>query len=237
MRRFWISMAITLGVAAAFASSSEAGWKGPIIRRHALFDSLALAPNGDTHFFYHIPSGNPFVTGYDLLAHLTIDKRGHRRTEKLFGTSTRVIAAVDSQNNVHFVYSSPANGVGPGLLWHGYFDGTEWTAFTIPGSLCGTGASSGDASPAGYAIAVDAQDHPVVACLGPASAGGACDYPNVTVFTFDGTNWTSEIAYSARVDPTVSCLSPGFPLSLGAASDGSIHVSFLAKLGVAGGCA
>jgi hypothetical protein len=206
LRRLFAVVALMLLLSAGPAA---AGWMHRIVSGRAIFMTLAVGPDGVTHYLY-----------YSLKSSSVIHQKFDARGKKIFSEtvpmdsaySSPSALAVDRNNHLHLILMS-ASG-----LKYGFFDGSTWTFQDVPTSNC-----------QGFpGLAVDADAHPHLSCvsLGPCPTGSY--NTSLIHLSYDGSTWSSEVAVECGWDPTVhgyiSAEGASLPFRIGA--DGSLHIGF-----------
>src|SRR5579862_5961966 len=85
------------GIQVATSSKASANWVRPFVQA-AAFESMAITPNGDTHFFIRSNSGS---------IHMTFSPLGRRSQENLTGAYALqgpTAAAADPKGHLHGIF-------------------------------------------------------------------------------------------------------------------------------------
>ena len=192
--------AATLLLILALAGTSEAGW------RHFQFNnsdfySLAVAPDGTTHYF---------LFDSPVLKHVEISSAGKVISEEMVpitGEEGIASVAIDPVGDLHLI--SYARLSGASSIVYGVRDSGGWQFQSIPNSNCGSYLS----------FALDANSYPLIPCE-PNDPISGFPIDGLNLISYDGTNWSSETITTQDLGTTAKYA------SVAGGSDGLIQVVY-----------
>jgi hypothetical protein len=206
--KYGLGTVATLLLVLAFSGRSEAGKAGwrHFLFKNSNFFSLAVTPDGTTHYFA--------LDSSSTLQHLEIDRSGKVTGEEPvplpMGAEGIPAVALDGTGNLHLVSHTSVAGVS--ALAYGIGDATGWNFQTIPNSNCGNYVT----------FALDSNNNPLVPCQ-PYDPVSGLPIDGLTLLSYDGTNWNPETVTTEELDTTA-----GYA-SIAAGTDGSIQITYVVE--------